>query len=374
MITGERLLDLLLGFGCRFFTGVPDSVLGGFCAACASVRPPARNVVAANEGNAIGLAAGWWLARRELGIVYLQNAGLGNAINPLVSLTHPSVYAIPMVLIVGWRGQPGRKDEAQHRPQGEITLQLLKLAGIETYVLEDEADAPSTLATVLEVAREKRAPVAVLVPPGLVTPAVQHSPAADCWTRSDALAALLPLIGHQDAIVASTGFIARDLYEQVCESRRITAATFLCVGAMGHASQVACGVALGKPERRVWCLDGDGAFLMHLGGAAAIAELAPANLVHVVFDNGVHASVGGSSICARLDLSSLASALGYRQVFSVRNASEFTAVEAASPAKGAVFVEVKIGVGERKPLGRPPEPLARLGNQFEAFLAGATGI
>jgi phosphonopyruvate decarboxylase len=372
MITGEYLLDALLGLGCRFFTGVPDSVLGGFAAACGRVSPPARNVVAANEGNAVALAAGWWLARSEIGIVYLQNAGLGNAINPLVSLAHPSVYATPMVLIVGWRGQPGRKDEAQHRLQGEITPELLNLAGIETHVLEGEADALSTLATVIEAARRKRAPVALLVPPGLVAPAVQGPIAKNCWTRGDALAALLPLIGDDDAVVASTGFIARDVYEQFHESGRNTAATFLCVGAMGHASQIACGVALGNPERRVWCLDGDGAFLMHLGGAAAIAELAPAKFVHVVFDNGVHASVGGSSTCARLDLSGCARALGYRQIFSVRDARGLTALASASPADGPIFVDLRIDVGERKPLGRPPEPLVRLGKDFEAFLARAS--
>lgn len=180
----------------------------------------------------------------------------------------------------------------------------------------------------------------------------------------------MPLIGDDDAVVASTEFIARDLYEQFHESGRNTAATFLCVGAMGHASQIACGVALGNPERRVWCLDGDGAFLMHLGGAAAIAELAPANFVHVVFDNGVHASVGGSSTCARLDLSGCARALGYRQIFSARDARGLMALASASPANGPIFVDLRIDVGERKPLGRPPEPLVRLGKEFEAFLAG----
>ena len=368
MITGEFLLDTLLSLGCRFFTGVPDSVLGGFASACGHVSAPARNVVAANEGNAIALASGWWFARGEPGVVYLQNAGLGNALNPLVSLAHPGVYATPMVLIVGWRGQPGRKDEAQHRLQGEITLQLLSLAGIQTHVLEGEADIRSTLATAIAAARRERAPVAVLVPPGLIAPESQGPVVGDGWTRSDALAALLPLIGSDDAVVASTGFIARDVYSQFQESGRDTASTLLCVGAMGHASQIACGIALGNPGRRVWCLDGDGAFLMHLGGAAMIADLAPANFVHVVFDNGVHASVGGSRICARLDISVCARALGYRRIFTVRDARGLMALASASPADGPVFVDLGIGVGERKPLGRPPEPLVRLGNEFKAFL------
>lgn len=267
---GKKILDTFVAQGCEFFTGVPDSVLAGFCAACERLENPHAHVVSANEGNAIGLAIGWWLARGSLP-VYMQNSGFSNALNPLLSAAHVGVYSTPMVLLVGWRGMPGHKDEPQHRIKGEITAELASLCRFEIFVLKDDATASGIVADAVSTALRKLTPTVVLVPPGFVLPPEQNAPSEmGLWSRTDAISALLDNVADGDALIATTGHIGRDVHGQLESRGRSTAQSFLCVGAMGHASQIAAGVAMAQPDRRVWCFDGDGAFLMHLGGAALI--------------------------------------------------------------------------------------------------------
>lgn len=368
-ITGSDLLQMFHASGIRLFTGVPDSVLGGFCRACEALAPPARHVAAANEGAAVALASGWWFARGEPGLVYMQNSGLGNAINPLISLAHAKVYAVPMVLLVGWRGTPGQRDEPQHRVQGEVTLDIARLAGVETFRLDGPSAAAGAVADALHFALTNRAPAAILVPQGTIAPAPAGE-AVPGWTRHEALLALLPLIGSHDPVVAGTGFIGRDARETIAGLGRSPDQVFPCVGAMGHASQIACGAALAAPDRLVWCLDGDGAFLMHLGGAAGIGSLVPPNLVHVVLDNAAHASVGRIATCApALDLAGVARSLGYRRVHVVESPEDLTALVGLTREDGPTFVHIRIGCGEVSTLGRPPEPLSDVGHAFSRFFS-----
>ncbi len=378
MLDGRSLVDACVAQGCRFFTGVPDSVLGAFSRSCQALAPPARHVVAANEGNAIGLAAGWWLGQRNVPLVYLQNSGLGNAVNPLLSLAHAEVYALPMVLLVGWRGRPGSKDEGQHLAQGRATPGLLDLLQIPWREVSTAEQATQAVQAAFQEALSRRSPAAVLVPKGLV--AAEPEPAADArvdadaghaFCRTDAIRALMSCIEPGDAVVGSTGYISRDLFGQWADADRNPRQLFLSVGSMGHASQVACGIAMARPDRRVWCIDGDGAFLMHLGGAAAVAAQQPANLIHVVLDNGVHASVGHVPTCApRLDLAAVARAMGYARVASVNDGPSLR--EAASGARRRLenaLIHARIDQRETTALGRPPEPLERLGRSFESFLS-----
>lgn len=369
---GKTLIDIFIENQCEFFTGVPDSVLAGFCAECEKTRAPQTHVVAANEGNAVGLAIGWWLARRSVPVVYMQNSGLSNALNPLLSAAHVNVYATPMVLLVGWRGKPGCKDEPQHRVKGEITRQLAELCKFDVYVLEDDVTTKELIAEAVATARQKLSPTIVLVSPGFVTGAKSDT-AVDIsvWSRSAAISALLKLVKSDDALVATTGHIGRDVYGQLEASGKRVDNSFLCVGAMGHSSQIAAGVAMAQPDRQIWCFDGDGAFLMHLGGSSLIGQLKLKNLIHVVFNNGVHGSVGGTGTCApKANLREVAKALGYERSLQISSEKELNAIDWGGAELTPTFIEIKISNEQGKNLGRPPEPLQALASAFQRFCVG----
>jgi len=371
MLDGKSIIAACLDHGCNFFTGVPDSVLGGFSQACMELPKTARHVVAANEGNAIALAVGWWLSRRTVPVVYLQNSGLGNSINPIVSLAHPAVYAVPMVLVVGWRGAPDGKDEPQHLVQGKITKDMLNLIGVRSIVLTLSHLVGDTIREATELARSSRSPIAVVVPKGLVAGNPNKAPASGRGlSRSEAIAMFVEEIPRQDAIVGSTGYISRDIYDQFLERGHSTKQLFLSVGSMGHASQIACGVALGDPRRRVWCLEGDGALLMHLGAMACIGTVAPENLIHVVLDNGVHASVGGSPTCAPgADFSGLSRALRYRNTMQADDLAALRAkIAQVQSSQGPTMLHIRINLNEHRILGRPAAHLRPIAEEFEHFL------
>ncbi|WP_191969710.1 phosphonopyruvate decarboxylase [Neorhizobium galegae] len=373
---GKAIIDTFVAQGCEFFTGVPDSVLAGFCAECEQLQNPRTHVVSANEGNAIGLALGWWFARGTVPVVYMQNSGFSNALNPLLSAAHVGAYATPMVLLVGWRGMPGHKDEPQHRIKGEITAELASLCKFDTFVLKDDATAVGMIADAVSTALRNFVPTVVLVPPGFVPASKKDTPPNAClWSRTDAISALLDEVADDDALIATTGHIGRDVHGQLESRGRSPAQSFLCVGAMGHASQIAAGVAMAQPRRRVWCFDGDGAFLMHLGGAALIGGSNLPNLVHVVLNNGAHASVGGMATCApKTNLRDVASALGYRQSYQISNLNDLKAMRSIGAGSSPSFVEVMISADQGGQLGRPPEPLRLLSSAFQSFCLDINGV
>lgn len=356
----QHLLSACAAAGIDFFTGVPDSQLKGLCdtlyATCGVAGK--QHIVAANEGNAIGLCAGHYLATGRPGLCYMQNSGLGNAVNPIASLMDGQVYGLPCLLVVGWRGEPGVKDEPQHVKQGQITLSQLELLDVPYMVLdkamtEDDFDAAfAELRAHLDAGRT----AAIVVKKGALSCSMKPKYGnANAMTREEAVGVIARLAGKRDVIVSTTGKLSRELFELREAMGDGHERDFLTVGSMGHASMIALGIALEQPDRRVWCLDGDGAALMHLGAMAVLGQKRPANLVHVVINNAAHETVGGMPVCeGALNLTGLAMSAGYRHVSRAATEMElYQAVDAAMTAGELAFIEVMCAVGARDDLGRP---------------------
>ena len=380
-----RVEELLNIAGAEFFTGVPDSQLKPLCD-CLRERygtDAQHHIVAANEGNAAALAAGYYLSTGRVPVVYLQNSGLGNIVNPVASLLNEKVYGIPCLFIVGWRGEPGVHDEPQHAFQGEITLTLLNELDIEACVIDRETTEEQVQAQMdayrVLFAQGKQAAFVVrkgaLVYEGTTAYAntypLSREEAIGCIvdaaeTAEESFAATQPGVpntAQADCIVCTTGKASRELYE-VREGRgQSHGCDFLTVGSMGHSSSIALGIALQKNDRRVWCIDGDGAVLMHLGAMAVMGASQPKNLIHIVLNNEAHESVGGmptAMAAKRMDLPGMARACGYLSAVSVDTAQGLKeALAAAKAGRRLAFIEVKCALGARADLGRPKEPPAQ---------------
>lgn len=356
MLDCQSFLDLIKSQEITFSTGVPDSLLKDFCACIAD---SGTDIIAANEGGAIALAAGHHLATGRIPFVYMQNSGFGNTINPLTSLVDPEVYGIPMLLMIGWRGEPGVKDEPQHIKQGRINEALLDALEVPYCILSDDYEKAKTqLLEAISYMKAQSAPYALLVRKDTFASYKMKNKAAVPafeMNREDAVKVVLDKLGDQDIVVSTTGKTSREVFEKRAAEQSGHARDFLTVGCMGHASQIALGIALEKPDRQIYCLDGDGAFLMHMGAAAIIADLAPANLRHIVINNGSHDSVGGQpTVGFKVDMPKIAEGCGYKHVFSVSTKVELEGVwEAFSSAEGPVFLEIKTRKGAREDLGRP---------------------
>ena len=374
MLDPKEVFDLLTSRGVTFFAGVPDSLLKDFCAYVTDHAPPSRHIITANEGSAIGLAAGTYLATGRVPVVYMQNSGVGNAVNPLTSLTDPEVYGIPMLLIVGWRGEPGKKDEPQHVKMGRICPDVLDALEIGHEVLPDELDAAAeVISRALETARAKASPVALLVRKGTFTKyKLQSIVDPDLpMTRELAIEHFVGAVPSQALIVSTTGMPSRELFEHRERRGESHDGDFLTVGSMGHSSQIALGVALERPDRPVYCLDGDGAVIMHMGAMSSIGTLAPRNYKHVVLNNGAHDSVGGQpTVAMRIELGEIARACGYRQVLRADTEAELrAALPVLVESEGPVLLEVRVRKGARADLGRPTMTPRELKERFMARAA-----
>lgn len=358
-----------------FYAGVPDSLLKDFCAYVTDTTPPERHVITANEGGAVALAMGHWLATGQLGLVYMQNSGLGNTVNPLTSLADPAVYGVPMLLMVGWRGSPGEKDEPQHARMGLVTRETLAAMQVAHTVLPDDpAEAEKAIAAAIADAKTREAPHALVVKKGTFGEYKLQNKAKDPYpmTREQAITRFVETLSRDALVVSTTGMPSRELFE-VREARKESHETdLLIVGGMGHASQIALGVALQKPARPVWCLDGDGAVIMHMGGLSTIGQLKPKNFKHVVLNNGAHDSVGGQpTVAFAIDICAIARACGYPTAICATTEAELDAgLAAIAAAEGPALLEVRVKKGARKDLGRPtmtPQDLKK------AFAAAARG-
>jgi phosphonopyruvate decarboxylase len=348
--------------GVRLFVGVPDSLLSELCAHIHAVAPRGQHVIAANEGGAVAAAAGHYLATGRPAVVYLQNSGLGNAVNPICSLATPEVGGVPMLLLVGWRGEPGSADEPQHALQGRITLPLLSLLGVPAEILPREPPAAAeTIAALVQTAMTRRTPVAAIVRErsfasqhrdSRATPA---EPKTTTLAREHAIEIVVSCLPGDAVVVSTTGMTSRELYELRERAGLSHGRDYLAVGAMGHASQIAMGIALGRPASRVVCLDGDGAALMHMGSLAVIATAGAANLTHVVLNNGAHDSVGGQPTAGTtLSFAELATACGYACAARVADERGLRhALSEALAAPGPALVEICVRCGSRPDLGRP---------------------
>ena len=359
MISPEFFIETLRKNGIDFFAGVPDSLLKNICAYIADHIDSSHNIITANEGAAVGLAAGYHLATGKAGVVYMQNSGEGNTINPLASLTDKEVYNIPVLLIIGWRGRPGVHDEPQHVKQGKVTTGLLDVMGISYEVLSKEEDqAAAQIDKAADALKRDEVYALVIEKDTFSEYKLQNIETNDLtMSREEAIQAAAKALAPTDVIVSTTGMISRELFEARAAWGQGHEKDFLTVGSMGHASQIALGIALNKKDRRVWCFDGDGATIMHMGSMAIVASKKPANYVHVVFNNGAHDSVGGQpTVGLKINLPEVAKAVGYSSVYSVSTIEELNSrlsILSSQSNDGPVFLEVKVKKGNRKDLGRP---------------------
>ena len=357
MIRPEFFIEALREKGIDCFAGVPDSLLKNICAYITDHFDAAHNIIAANEGAAVGLAAGHYLATGQPACVYMQNSGEGNIINPLASLTDQEVYNIPVLLLIGWRGRPGVHDEPQHVKQGKVTTGLLNVMGVNYEVLSKEEDkAAKQIEKAAKALTNKEVFALVIEKDTFEDYKLQNVEVNDLtMSREEAIQTVAAALGEKDCIVSTTGMISRELFEYRAAMNQGHERDFLTVGSMGHASQIALGIALAQPERRVWCFDGDGAAIMHMGSMAIVANKAPKNYVHVVFNNGAHDSVGGQpTVGLKIDLPAVAKAVGYKSMYTVET-KEYLAelLDKVKGQEGPVLLVVKVKKGNRKDLGRP---------------------
>lgn len=358
MLKAGDLFVALRENGINFFSGVPDSLLKDFCAYLSSHTTETEHVIAANEGNAVAIVAGHFIATGSSGLVYMQNSGIGNAVNPLTSLVDVEVYSIPMLLLIGWRGEPGSKDEPQHVKQGRIMTGLLNVLEIPYFLLDSSTSSIfSVVSCAAQRMREMNGPVALLVRKDTF-----DSYKFNCvsefnfeLTREDAIRCVVDLLNETDIIVATTGMTSRELYEYRVMSHTRHDRDFLTVGSMGHTASIALGLARGQPERRVFCFDGDGSLIMHMGAMGIIGQSKQRNFVHIVLNNGAHDSVGGQpTVGFAVDFGGIAKACGYQSVGTARSQSEIrNEIMKSTRAVGPSFLEIRVNKGARPNLGRP---------------------
>lgn len=355
MIDPKYFVESLAKQGMDFYAGIPDSLLKDFCAYVDDHGASGKHTITANEGNAVAMASGYYMATGKYPVVYMQNSGLGNIINPITSIADKEVYSIPMLLIIGWRGEPDVKDEPQHIKQGRITPEQLELLEIPYKIVDQNSSAEQLAAWANDNLTQTSAPVALLVKKGAFAEYKSHRKADMKFTlgREAALNALFPLIGDA-CVVATTGKTSRELFELRAQ-RNEQQRDFLTVGGMGHTLSIALGVAIGAPNKKVVCLDGDGSLLMHLGALPITGSLAPENLIHVLLNNGAHESVGGQPTVAECtDFKGVAIACGYTAYAVATTIEELTvAWQQLATQKGPVMLEIRISIGSRDDLGRP---------------------
>ena len=373
MVRPEFFVNTLKEHQIDFYAGVPDSLLKNICAYITDNLPAEQNIIAANEGGAMGIAAGYHLATGKIPVVYMQNSGEGNIINPLASLTDKEVYNIPVLLVIGWRGRPGVHDEPQHVKQGKVTTDLLNTMGINYAILpKDEEGAAKQIKIAADFMKATNECYALVIEKDTFDAyKLQNVEENDLtMTREEAIQKVAASIEDNACIVSTTGMISRELFEARTAWNQGHERDFLTVGSMGHASQIALGIAIQKPERRVYCFDGDGASIMHMGNMAITASMKCKNYVHVVFNNGAHDSVGGQpTVGLKIDLCAVAKAVGYVATYSVETMEALeSTIETLKTVEGPVLLQVCVKKGNRKDLGRPTTTPIQNKEALMAFL------
>ena len=367
----QKLLEII---DSDFYTGVPDSQLKALCNTLMERYgiDPRHHIIAANEGNCTALAAGYHLATGKVPVVYMQNSGEGNIINPVASLLNDKVYAIPVIFIVGWRGEPGIHDEPQHIYQGEVTLKLLEDMGIKTFVIgtdtkdEEVESVMNDFRLILSQGKD----VAFVIRKGALSDAPRVEYKNNNQMLREEIIQHIVNVSGEDPVISTTGKASRELFETRTANGQSHQYDFLTVGSMGHSSSIALGVAINKPDQKIWCIDGDGAVLMHMGSMAVIGSNKPKNLVHIVINNGSHETVGGMpTVAGDIDLVAVAKGCGYSYAISVDTFSELdNALEIAKMKNELSLIEVKCAIGARDDLGRPTTSAIENKKNFMNFL------
>lgn len=367
-------IDIITRKNNCFFTGVPDSLLNPLCGfLCEQYGvASAQHIVAANEGNAVAIAAGAHLATGKTPVVYMQNSGLGNALNPIISMVSDRVYGVPTIFVVGWRGEPNVHDEPQHMFQGELTPILLNNVDIEYLVVDKKTTSESLekAAQSFDAILAKGKSVAYLICKNALTTNKKYTMQnSSSLVREEVIASILEAAGA-DPVLATTGKSSREVFELRERCAQLHRQDFLTVGSMGHCSSIALGAAMQRPEKRFWCIDGDGAALMHMGAIPVIAACDPQNFVHIVLNNCSHESVGGIPTAPQtISFVRLAEACGYDYCALVEDAQSLRAVlQEVQKSHCLSFVEVKIRIGSRKDLGRPTNTVHEMKQAFAAYM------
>ncbi len=368
----DKFFDII---GADFYSGVPDSQLKSLCNFLIDKYgiDSKHHIIAANEGNCTAIAAGYHLATGKVPVVYMQNSGEGNIINPVASLLNDKVYAIPVIFVIGWRGEPGIHDEPQHIYQGEVTIKLLDDMGISSFVIgpettDDEvANAMCDFKELLSAGKD----VAFVIRKGALTDAPKVEYKNDNTMKREDIIKHIVAVSGDDPIISTTGKASRELFEIREANGQSHQYDFLTVGSMGHSSSIALGVAINKPEKKIWCIDGDGALLMHMGAMPVIGANNPDNLVHIVINNGAHETVGGMpTVASSIDLVAIAKACGYKYAVSV---DDFDALDSelkmAKERNELSFIEIKSSIGAREDLGRPTTSALENKEIFMKFLS-----
>lgn len=359
MVSPEIFVKTLGEKNINFFAGVPDSLLKNVCAYITDNISEDHNIITANEGTAVGVACGHYLATGEVPVVYMQNSGIGNGVNPLLSLADEKVYSIPVLLMIGWRGEPGVHDEPQHVKQGEVTLKLLDAMGIPYIVLpEDDSEAEVEVRKIADACKAASKPHAIVVRKGTFGKyELKNKVAAASFpiSREEAMKLVVDQLPDNAVVVSTTGKLSRELFEYRESRRESHNRDFLTVGSMGHSSSIALGIALAEKDRPVYCFDGDGAFLMHMGALSNIGKLAPANYTHILFNNGAHESVGGQpTLGFFVNAEEIARGCGYKHTCTSESKEEVvTALKTAITADGPSLIQINVGINSRDNLGRP---------------------
>ena len=369
-----KVQDFMEALGADFYTGVPDSQLKALCDCLMNTYgiDAKHHIIAANEGNCVGIAAGYHLATKKVPVVYMQNSGEGNIINPVASLLNDNVYGIPCIFIIGWRGEPGVHDEPQHVYQGKVTVPLLDVMDIQSMIIDKTTTVDDVKGKMSEwkdlLSKGKQ--VAFVVRKGALEYDVKPDYGNDfTLNREEAIEVIADYTGD-DPIISTTGKISRELFEIRERRKQGHGHDFLTVGSMGHCSSIALGVAVNKPEKTIWCIDGDGAAIMHLGSMAVMGSTAPKNLIHIILNNLAHDTVGGMpTVACDTDLMKVAEGCGYRKFVRVDNAESLKdALKDARSSDGPSLIEVMCALGSRADLGRPTTTAMENKQSFMKFI------
>lgn len=360
MIEPKKFLKFLEKNNIDNFIGVPDSILKNFT----NIIPSQKNITSCNEGSAISISSGVYLSTQKISLVYMQNSGLGNAINPLTSLTNKEVYDIPIVMLIGWRGHPSIVDEPQHRKMGNITLDILKLLDIEYYIL-DEKNYEVKLKNFLKKVYTSNSKLAILVKENTFN---DSNNKLECQNKINGGVDLETSIERiiktfNDSIyISSTGYISRILDKMEINYTN----KFLVVGSMGYSSQISLGISNSIDNKIVVCFDGDGSNQMNMGGMATIGKYATSKLIHIIFNNGVHLSVGGQVISNnKIEYKKLSESLGYNNYFLIEKNEDFEKIKIDEIKYPALF-EIKTSnkILNNELLKRPTKSCKHRKNDF----------
>ncbi|MDG2159351.1 MAG: phosphonopyruvate decarboxylase [Gammaproteobacteria bacterium] len=375
MLNSKKIFDYLFEKEIKFYTGVPDSLLKNFCSYITDHTDKSNHIIAANEGNALSLGIGYHLSTNKIPLVYMQNSGLGNIINPLLSLADNDVYSTQALLMIGWRGEPGVKDEPQHKKQGRITLDLLDTMEVPYEVLsadDTEQTAIEKISSIINLIKEHGKVSALVVKKNTFEKYSLNKTMKTSYDmyREDAIKIIIDEHTNKDIFISTTGVTSRELFEYREELGQSHENDFYTVGGMGHASQIALGVALQNKKNEVYCLDGDGALLMHMGSAAIVAQQNCDNYKHILFNNGAHDSVGGQpTVGFKINFQSIAKSCGYKNVLYADNKNDLKkSLEKIKALDSCCFLEIKVNKGFRADLGRPTTSPLDNKKSFMSFL------